>query len=279
MFGYVNVYGPELKMKDFYKYKAYYCGLCKTLHEKFGRTGQMTLSYDMTFLIILLNSLYETEMLQTKDRCLRHPVKTHDSLRNEITEYVADMNIALSYYHLLDNWEDERSLLGLAGSAVLKRDYKKISSKYPRQCRVIRESLERLHEAEKRKETDLDLVSRYFGELMGEIFVCKEDAWEETLRKTGFFLGKFIYLLDAFDDLKQDIEKGNYNPLIPICEEEGFDRKCEDMLAMMMSEAAREFEKLPCLTDIDILRNIIYVGVWSKMKEKKEGKINDYKSI
>ena len=56
MFGYVTICEPELKMKDLRKYKAYYCGLCRKLKEDYGTMGQMTLTYDMTFAIILLAS-------------------------------------------------------------------------------------------------------------------------------------------------------------------------------------------------------------------------------
>ena len=49
MFGYVTVCEPELKVKDLKKYRAYYCGLCRTLKEDYGFMGQMTLTYDMTF--------------------------------------------------------------------------------------------------------------------------------------------------------------------------------------------------------------------------------------
>lgn len=277
MFGYVNVNRPELKMKDFFKYKAYYCGLCKTLNSKYGRFGQMTLSYDMTFLIILLTSLYESETIREQNRCIIHPVKKHDTLCNEITEYVADMNIALSYHHLMDDWQDEKSVAGLAGAKLLKSSYRKINQKYPRQCREISESLAQLAECEKNKETNIDLVARCFGDLMAGLFVYKEDIWEESLRKVGFYLGKFIYLLDAYDDLEKDRKHDSYNPLLPISENETFKDDCLTMLTMMMAECTREFEKLPCLTDVDILRNILYDGVWTKFdainlkREKQEG--------
>ena len=285
MFGYVNIYKPELKMKDFYKYKAYYCGLCKTLKDKYGTVGQMTLSYDMTFLIILLTSLYESETQRQQNRCLIHPVKKHDTLYNEITGYVADMNIALSYYHLLDDWQDEKSVAGLAGSQALKRSFKKIVKKYPRQCEVIRDCLNRLLECEKNQETVLDTVSRCFGELMAELFVYRQDMWEETLRKTGFYLGKFIYILDAYDDLEKDIKNNSYNPLIGFSGDDDFHERCTGMLTMMMAETSREFEKLPCLLDADILRNILYEGVWSKLDTintrdtKRKEHNNDIQSI
>lgn len=277
MFGYVNVNKPELKMKDLFKYKAYYCGLCKTLNSRYGRFGQMTLSYDMTFLIILLTSLYESNTVKEQNRCIIHPVKKHDTLYNEFTEYVADMNIALSYHHLLDDWQDEKSLAGLAGAKALKHSYKRISRKYPVQCSEISESLNRLAECEKKGETNIDLVSRCFGELMSGIFAYRKDIWEEGLRKIGFYLGKFIYILDAYDDLEKDQKNGSYNPLISMSDSVTLKEDCNNMLTMMMAECTREFEKLPCILDGDILRNILYDGVWTKFdainskREKQKG--------
>ena len=285
MFGYVNVYKPELKMKDFYKYKAYYCGLCKTLKDKFGRFGQMTLSYDMTFLILLLTSLYETETEKLQNRCLVHPVKKHDTLVNEVTHYVADMNISLTYHHLIDDWKDEKNIAGLAGAGALKKAYKQIEKKYPRQCTSIKDSLARLQECEQRAETDIDLVAGCFGELMGELFVYREDRWQATLRRMGFFLGKYIYILDAYDDLEKDEKHNSYNPFRKAGKREGFEKEVQQYLTMMMAECTREFEKLPCLWDVDILRNILYDGVWTrfetiqKERSKRKEQGNDNKSI
>lgn len=285
MFGYVNINKPELKVKDFYKYKAYYCGFCKTLKSKYGRFGQITLSYDMTFLIILLTSLYESYTVKEQNRCMIHPVKKHDTLCNEITDYAADMNIALTYHHFLDDWQDEKSIAGLAGAEILKSQYKKIVNKYPRQCQQISESLQQLQECENNKEMNLDNVSRCFGELMSELFVYRQDMWDETVRRLGFYLGKFIYIIDAYDDIEKDIKKNCYNPLINRYGQETFEEECRMLLTMMMAECTKEFEKLPLLIDIDILRNILYEGVWSRFeminnkRKNEDGQINDYKSI
>jgi hypothetical protein len=270
MFGYVNINKPELKVKEFYKYKAYYCGLCKTLKSKYGRFGQMTLSYDMTFLILLLTSLYETDTVREQNHCILHPVRKHDTLCNEITDYVADMNIALSYHHFLDDWKDEKSFAGFAGAEVLKKGYRKVAKKYPRQCLIIAESLDRLQECEKNNETNMDLVSRCFGELMSELFTYRLDRWESSLRKVGFYLGKFIYILDAYDDIEKDRKNHSYNPLLSASSGENFDTDCRNMLTMMMAECTREFEKLPCLIDIEILHNILYEGVWTRFDKLQE---------
>lgn len=285
MFGYVNICKPELKMKDFYKYKGYYCGLCRTLKDRYGYLGQMTLTYDMTFLILLLTSLYESKTVKEQHRCMVHPVKKQDMLRNEIAEYVADMNIALTYHHLQDDWLDEKSVAGLAGSKILKRDYKKIYKKYPRQCSVIEDCLKRLQACEAENESNIDTVSRCFGELMAELFVYQQDKWEESLRKIGFFLGKYIYIMDAYDDMEKDQKNNSYNPLKSIYGKETYEAECHTMLTMMIAESTGEFEKLPCVLDIDILRNILYDGIWTKYdniqkeKKEKEGLKNDSRSI
>ena len=269
MFGYVVAHKPELRMREFYKYKAYYCGLCKVLREKYGFRGQVTLTYDMTFLVILLTSLYEKETNREEHRCIVHPTKKQKMLYNEITEYAADMNMILTYYKLVDDWEDERSKVGFVGKQAYRKAVCRLEEKYPEKCKVIRKCLEQLHQCEERSEENMDIVARCFGELMGELFVYKKDVWEEILREMGFYLGKFIYILDAYDDVEKDIEKNNYNALITLSKKEDFDEKCEEMLNFVLAECSHRFEQLPCVEDVEILRNILYAGVWDKFNQKR----------
>ena len=275
MFGYVTINKLELKIKDYNRYHAYYCGLCRMLKEKYGFLGQMTLTYDMTFLVLLLTSLYEPIDRMSEHHCIVHPVKKHPMLLNEVTEYAADMNIILAYHNLRDDWQDEKKLKAFVGSEALKKKYKIIEKKYPRQCKIIEKSLLQLHEYELTNEKNLDLVSGCFGTLMGELFLFKEDMWEEKLRKFGFFLGKFIYLLDAYLDLEEDMKKESYNPLKLIHENENYEEFCKEMLIMMIADATAEFEKLPCVQDIEILRNILYGGVWNEYNKKVKVEQND----
>ena len=71
MFGYIAINKAEMKFKDYDVYQAYYCGLCRRLKECYGKRGQLTLSYDMTFLIVLLTGLYEPKTVTGETRCIR----------------------------------------------------------------------------------------------------------------------------------------------------------------------------------------------------------------
>lgn len=281
MFGYVTINKPELKIKEYNRYHAYYCGLCRQLKEEYGFLGQMTLTYDMTFLVILLTSLYEPRDKFSEHHCIVHPVKKHPMLNNEVTEYAGDMNIILAYHNLRDDWQDEKKLKAFAGSLALRKKYEKIEQQYSRQCRVIEQSLTQLHEYELSNEKSLDLVSGCFGTLMGELFLFKQDMWEEKLRKFGFFLGKFIYLLDAYLDLEDDLEHHSYNPLKWIKEDknEHYDDFCKEMLTMMIAEASTLFEQLPCVQDVELLRNILYGGVWNEYNKKKSKDQNEKEKV
>ena len=160
---------------------------------------------------------------------------------------------------------------------LLRRKAGKIEKAYPRQSQAIRRELKALAECEKTDSTDIDRTAGCFGRLMEELFVYREDGWERSLRKMGFFLGKYIYIMDAYEDLPEDIEKGRYNPLKKIYEKEDYEERMHQILCMMIAESTAEFERLPCLVDVDILRNILYDGVWNRynklqMKKSEERK-------
>lgn len=264
MFGYVTVNREELKIKDMRRYQSFYCGICRELKDRHGSLSRITLTYDMTFLAILLTGLYEGKHKEDCGRCLLHPLKKHPYLQNEYTAYAADMNLLLSYYNLLDNWFDERKALSYTAARSLRREFLAVCRRYPRQHRAVKRYMKLLRQCEQKNSRNLDRGAGLTGELMGEIFVYRQDAWENILRRLGFFMGKFIYLMDAYDDLEKDIRKGNYNPWAFLRQSENFMKDSEQILTMMMSECAREFEKLPIVEYVDILRNVLYSGIWTK---------------
>lgn len=265
MFGYIAINKAEMTFKDYDIYHSYYCGLCKCLKENYGKRGQLTLSFDMTFLIVLLTGLYEPETKIEMVNCIAHPLEKHTARTNELTEYAAAVNLILSYYKFKDDWDDERSKKSYAAAKILSPKMRSIQKLYPKKMTVVSDRLKRLSELERENEQNLDLMAGLFGEIMAELFVYRHDEWEDSLRKMGFFLGKFIYLMDAYEDVEKDIKTGSYNPLKKeFTENIAFASKCRSLLTMMMSECSREFERLPILLHAEILRNILYSGVWCR---------------
>lgn len=279
MFGYINVYRDELTEEEKKAYQAYYCGLCRKLRMDCGVKGQMLLNYDMTFLVVLLTGLYEPENEVSQFHCAMHPTKKQTAWTNSVTDYASDMNVLLGYYNLLDDWNDDKSFTKKTYADMLKKDYERIAAKYPRQMQAAELYMQQIAEYEKSQEPNIDVVAGITGEMLGEIFAWKEDEWYEELKTLGFYMGKFIYLMDAYEDMEKDKKSNSYNPLLHLkTEHEGdFETLCRLMLTSMMSECAKSFERLPILQHADILRNVLYSGVWSKyeyiqLKKKKRKK-------
>lgn len=283
MFGYIVTNKKELKPEDVKRYQAFYCGLCRALKERYGKAGQMTLNYDMTFLTILLNALYEPDCRKERHACIMHPAKIHDMYLNEVAEYAADMGVLLSYYNLMDDWKDDRNAKSKALAKLLEQHYQGLRERYPRQVKAVEEYVEELTLCESEGDYSIDRAAGLTGTMMAEIMVWKEDVWEHDLRRMGFFMGKFIYLMDAYEDVISDCKSGSYNPWKQYYKNEWgtqFNQRVEATLNLMMAETARAFEKLPIVQDVDILRNILYAGSWNKfelMKRKREK--NDGRSI
>ncbi len=289
MFGYIAVNQQEMKYKEYDEYHRYYCGLCKSLGECKGARGQISLSYDMTFLVMLLTGLYEPEREQTGTRkCAAHPFSKHEYIQNEYSKYAADMNIILTYYKCLDDWQDERKALRKLYSNVLMLGRDDLS-KYDAKIQIITDRLEKISVLEKKNSDDLDKLAGYFGETLACIFAYTNDEWEKSLAKVGFHLGKFVYILDAYDDLEKDIKKKSFNPLISrlndfsgndpktisSAEWERISEWVKEVLMMSAAECAKEFEKLPIIKNVEILRNILYSGIWNGYYRARKKRIKE----
>ncbi|MDR1131664.1 MAG: DUF5685 family protein [Oscillospiraceae bacterium] len=264
MFGYVIANKEALTEAETARYKAVYCGLCRALRTRHGQLGRLTLNYDMSFLILVLGSLCEPEPSGGQERCIAHPCLAHAWVSSEITDYAADMNVALAYLNLLDNWRDDRNLVSLALAGLLKSRFGRVKARYPRQCGAMARCIDGLAELEAAAVQDPDAGAKHFGELMSELFVLREDRWSNCLRSMAFYLGGFIYLLDAVIDLPRDIKKKRYNPLTDMKNAGRDEQYFKDILIMLIGNCTMAFEKLPLVEDVSIMRNILYSGVWTR---------------
>ena len=250
------------------RYRAAYCGLCRSLRKRWGNLSGFTLNYDQCFLILLLQSLYEAEEKSGEENCLMHPVKPHAWWQSEYTDYAADMNIALSYLKLLDDWEDDGSLTALAASSTMKRAYGIISDRYPRQCNAMKESVFALRRIEKVGSEDPDGAAETFAGLMAEVFAYRDDHWSETLRRFGAALGRFLYIMDACMDLDQDTIRNRFNPFRRYYGLPDNGKRFSDILRMLLGECLLYFDRLPLVEDVGILKNILCFGLWTQFDKK-----------
>lgn len=267
MFGFVRANILDLSEAEQVRYRAAYCGLCHTLGARHGFTSRLSLTYDLTFLTLLLSSLYEPEETTGECRCVVHPCKKHLYMTNECTEYAADMTIALTYHKCRDDWEDERRFSRKCYASVLETSYETVKQDWPEQCRAMEECLRELSSMEKQKLCDPDAASKCFGRLMESLFLYRKDIWENSLRMLAHGLGRYIYLADAAVDLEHDKRHSNYNPLIELTVAQ---EDLRSMLTMVLSEASRGFEHLPLVQDVHLLRNILYSGLWIKFNRGME---------
>ncbi|HBF36409.1 MAG TPA: hypothetical protein DDW50_03725 [Firmicutes bacterium] len=259
MFGYVVANMDKLSVAEKQKYRSCYCSLCKALGTHHGTISRITLTYDMTFLALFLSALYKPDHTIEMERCMIHPIKPHPYWQNGITDYAADMNVALAYYNFLDDWTDERKMLSWWESKLFEQEVKLITAKYPHQCSVIRKCLNELSTIEKSGELNPDIPANCFGKLLGEIFIWREDDCAENLRAFGRALGKFIYIMDACLDLKADIQNERYNPLVGSSSE-----NFRDILNLLMADCTEKYQQLPIEQDRQLIENILYSGVWTR---------------
>lgn len=284
MFGYVTIYRKGLADDALDRYQAYYCGLCQALGRRYGRTGQLALSYDMAFVSILLTALYDTPTAFQDGRCVPHPLKKRPRADNPFLDYAADMTAALAYYNLLDDWRDDHRRSSLAQAQRLEGYLPALRERWPRQMDKMAAMLDRLNTLEGSGSHDLDALCNTFGALLGEVFACRDDLWAPALRGMGQGLGAFIYLMDAYDDLDKDAKKGRFNALRQLADElppAAYEQRCHELLTLQMGRCAQQFEMLPILKDTPegkLLYNTIYSGVWSKyalVRKHREARRHD----
>lgn len=274
VFGYISVNPTKLTEEEKKRYRAFYCGLCHTLGEHYGSAGRATLSNDMTFLSLLLNALYEPTETMLNERCTLHPARQHMAVLHEGTNYAADMNILLAYHKCEDDVSDEASMRGRVGKRALKKAYEQVKKTWPRQAETVAKCLSEIARIENKESEDLDALTRLSGRMLGECFVWREDAFAPYLRDLGGALGKFVYLMDAYEDYDHDLKHRQFNPLKSLHAQDDYEERMEEILTMEMAACVRAYDDLPIEQDDALIRNILYSGVWGRyaaIQQKRKG--------
>lgn len=270
MFGFVTANAKELSKEQKQRYSTVYCGICRQIRMRHSGTARLTLRYDMAFLALLHMSLYEPEEETGPRACALHPLRPRAWADCDAIRYAADMNVALAYYQCLDDWNDDKKHTARIMSGHLEKRMPELEQQYPRQCAAIRNCIARLTELEHAGCGNADEPANCFGALMAELLVWQEDLWAPYLRQMGMALGRFIYLADAVSDFDRDRKKGRYNPLT-----EENRPQWDDFLVLSMGRCTEAYEKLPLVQDKPLLDNILYSGVWTNFRKKKQEENDD----
>lgn len=271
MFGYIRIFKQELDEADFQRFNAYYCGLCKEIgkHSSLARLG---LSYDMAFLSVLIAAVLAEDDEISECRCMLHPLKKrHKISSSRAISYAADMSILLAYRKLEDDFKDEHSPKAFVGMIINKSAFKKVQKKYIEKDKKLNYELAHLSRLESEHCTEPDMLADCFAKMCEVIFTpdfITDSETQKILSWLGYNIGRWIYLIDAFDDFEKDIKNKNYNPFISF----GNDIKditniFEPSLTHTLANIAAAYDLLEIHRNDNILKNILYAGL-STMQNK-----------
>lgn len=215
MFGYVRPAPDKLTANEEQRYRALYCGLCHTLGRRYGAVSRMVLNYDFTFLAALLSGAVETE----QRRCAASPFHKKTVARgNEALDLAADLSLILTYWKLQDSAKDNSGFRGQGyrgAGHLMGGAYRKAASLHPDFDSATRRELARLSILEAERCPSLDKPADTFAKLLQCVALELDDPVQRRIMEEFFYhLGRWIYLIDALDDLREDAESGNYNPIL-----------------------------------------------------------------
>ena len=282
MFGYVTPLKPELKIREYESFKSYYCGICMHIKDNFGNIPRMSLNYDMTFLGLLLDGLHKEERELKIQRCIAHPLKKKPMIiNNKALAYAAAMNVSLVYYKLLDDVADDKSIKSKVSSMILSSYKSKFNRNVTMINGIIEENLKKLSYLEvEKKFSSIDEIAHPFSEIVGKILNLYPEKFEGdseevrgNLYELGYSLGKWIYLIDALDDLKEDMEKNKFNPIDYLynTDSKTYEELMEEIRDRMEFTifncgytCRNALENLPIKRNKEILENIISLGMMDK---------------
>ncbi len=278
MFGYIRPDLPYLYLKDDKLYKSLYCGVCKSIGKTCGTRARMTLTYDISFLSAVAHNIMGKDVEIKNGHCVLHPIVSRPiAARDDLTDQLAAVNIILAHYKVEDDIIDSGK--GRLKRVVVKKGFRRAKKAYPKVDEIVKNSYAELRKLEKNHDSVIDRVSEPFAfmlqQLSSEIF--GEFDTQATL-KLFYFVGKWIYLIDALDDYDKDLKKKTYNPFV-----EAF--KCESAKALLttngneiatifndiMNNISEAYHGVKFHFNSDLIANVLLRGIPKKTDEIFKG--------
>lgn len=271
MFGYVAVSRGGLSAEDLKIFSAYYCGLCKAIGSECSQISRLGLSYDITFLALVLSSVCFEDAEIAEGRCVVHPLKKRPRVKNdEAVNYAAEIGELLMYLKLKDDWNDDGSVKARLGIAALNGGKNKALAKYPEAYDFISSRLAELSALEKQNCAEIDEIADRFAKILEFIFTpdfVTDGDTRRILSWFGYNIGRWLYIIDAYDDIEKDHKSGAYNPFLVNSRASAEETKnairerVDFTLTLTLENAASALELLKLKRNRRLIENIVYQGL------------------
>jgi len=285
MFGYVRTFDSELKIGEYRAYKAIYCGLCKQLGRSFGFLARMTLSYDFTFLAALSMALQEEEPCFEAQGCMCNPIKkTPCCLQNDALSASADCAMILLWQKLQDDLQDS-GFVKRVGVRLLRlfarKPYRQAANRRPELAQKAADYTTAQQALEAERCADVDMAAEPTAKLLEWLLaeLSSDEKQQRVLQRTGYLLGRYIYLCDALDDLEEDRKKGGYNPFLlraaaqgTANDAEAIRQEAKGSLYLTVAELGLCCDLLQLRRFGGIINNVLYLGLKGSVDQIIQGK-------
>ena len=285
MFGYVLPLRGELKVRELEAYQGLYCGLCHTLGRRYGFLARWLLNYDFTFLAMVLAPAEERPELQRR-RCVACPVRgKRVCTPGGHLDLAADESVILTYWKLRDTVEDSSFFKGMAArilSLFLRPAYRRASERCPGFAQQTIGCLKELRALEAANAPSMDRVADTFARVLQAAAPSTgAEARDRALAQILYHVGRWIYLVDAWDDLEEDRREGGYNPYLARFPDgpEGHDEEVRTTLRHSLNLAVSAcnltdfgpwngliFNTL-CL-GLPMVEEAVFTGTWQQLKKQ-----------
>ena len=278
MFGYVIPDKMNMFMKDYYNYRAYYCGLCKRIGKDCGQLMRISTNYDMVFFDMFCHAVLDVKPQYNDEPCILSPKKKRVTIGDELTDKIVDINTLLIYYKLLDDKLDSKKASiskSLARNLVVSGKYKKAKNNFPALDSFLDREYARLRQMENENKASIDMLADPFANMLREagktILGDKSTSYIEDM---FYFLGKWVYIIDAVDDTENDFKNKEFNPFFVGYEYQNQDKFFEDrgkelefLLKSSYNSICNAYKNIELKFNKGAITNIIWYGILMRTED------------
>ena len=269
MFGYVTPDKPNMYMRDYVLFRAYYCGLCHTMKKESGQLARLTVNYDAAFIAAFFHDLTGEKREIIEKGCVLNPKKRPVIKGTPLMREIARLNLILAGMKLADDKADGES--NLFRRIALSRRIKRARKKSPDLAALADECLKK-QLAEEKSGAFLNAAAEPFSDLMKKVFRhLAGDKNSEAVENMGYLLGKYVYFMDALDDYDEDVKKGRFNPFYRTFGAPSFaalkESKGED-LAFIMEDLVKGVENSYKEVDMGENEGVITNTLWYGLRSR-----------